>query len=280
MEWHYAQDGSTKGPVSEEEIKELIESGSLKKNDMVWNESMDDWAPLKESELKSFLPATPRTPPPLKPRATNESSECFHKLDRMLVVILSSVTLGFFALGQIFMALGNSRVSISYDRYTGQYYNSSSGMLAFGGFLIILGCLVNIAFIVFWMRYHYACWKLIPARSARTTPGKAVGFMFIPGFNFYWCFISVFGLVKEINKRLESSGSNTRLGANIPLAFCICLAAFPLSGFIILCISTATPMGGAFANILFNSALFVLFLLFFLNLKKPVEEIAQTSSGE
>lgn len=49
-------------------------------------------------------------------------------------------------------------------------------------------------------------WKLVQDGEARTTPGKAVGFCFIPFFNFYWLFVSHYGLLQEINRVSANSG--------------------------------------------------------------------------
>jgi predicted Ser/Thr protein kinase len=42
-----------------------------------------------------------------------------------------------------------------------------------------------------WGILHYACWKALPVRHRRTTPGMAVGLLFVPVFNFYWTFVSL-----------------------------------------------------------------------------------------
>ena len=39
-------------------------------------------------------------------------------------------------------------------------------------------------------------WKALPEAHRKTTPGKAVGFLFIPFFNFYWVFVSFPALAK------------------------------------------------------------------------------------
>ena len=69
---------------------------------------------------------------------------------------------------------------------------------------IVLSCIV-----------HYKCWKAVPTEIARTTPGKAVGFLFIPVFNFYWAFVSYMGLAEDLNK--AKGGKNYR-GLGIALA--------------------------------------------------------------
>ena len=42
-------------------------------------------------------------------------------------------------------------------------------------------------------------WSLIPTHKAKTTPDKAVGFLFVPFFNFYWNFVAIHGLAKALN---------------------------------------------------------------------------------
>jgi hypothetical protein len=44
MNWHYAKDGEKKGPISEEELKQLFESGQISSNDLVWKEGMSEWS--------------------------------------------------------------------------------------------------------------------------------------------------------------------------------------------------------------------------------------------
>ena len=44
-QWYYAHNGQQNGPVSIEQLRELAASGSLKPQDLVWNQSMTDWIP-------------------------------------------------------------------------------------------------------------------------------------------------------------------------------------------------------------------------------------------
>jgi len=59
---------------------------------------------------------------------------------------------------------------------------------------------------------HYRCWKAIPIDIARTSPGMAVGFLFVPFFNFYWYFVSYAGLAEDCAKALNSKRSSRGLG--------------------------------------------------------------------
>ena len=52
----------------------------------------------------------------------------------------------------------------------------------------------------------YKLWQAIQGPAARTTPGKAVGFMFIPFFNIYWQFMAVWGWAKDYNALIDQRG--------------------------------------------------------------------------
>lgn len=46
MEWYYANNGQQLGPVSQETLLGLYQSGEIKGSDLVWNETMADWVAL------------------------------------------------------------------------------------------------------------------------------------------------------------------------------------------------------------------------------------------
>lgn len=77
----------------------------------------------------------------------------------------------------------------------------------FVGFAL-LGVLVALALAIFAIVYGYIiiyrAWHVLQPGAPRTTPGKAVGFMFIPIFNIYWMFQVYVGWVTDWN-RIRSS---------------------------------------------------------------------------
>jgi len=52
-------------------------------------------------------------------------------------------------------------------------------------FLSLVTLPLAVVTLVFSAMLHYQMWQAVPERFRRTTPGKAVGFLFIPFFNFY-----------------------------------------------------------------------------------------------
>jgi hypothetical protein len=89
--------------------------------------------------------------------------------------------------------------------------------------MFYVGLIALIFSTVFWGMLHYQLWKLIPKDIARTTPGKAVGFLFIPIFNLYWCFVSMLGLSKDINEAFRRQGLQYQVSEGLGQTACIFL---------------------------------------------------------
>jgi phosphate transport system permease protein len=83
--------------------------------------------------------------------------------------------------------------------------------------------LVELACTAIFFLFIYYMWAAIQdGGHARTTPAKAVGFLFIPIFNIYWSFQVWWGFAKDYNAFVEERAPNTpRLSEWLCLAFCI-----------------------------------------------------------
>ena len=70
MDWYVLVGEDRRGPVSEADLGNMVASGELKPDSLVWNESMDDWKKASENQaLTALLPALkPRKEPPPPPR--------------------------------------------------------------------------------------------------------------------------------------------------------------------------------------------------------------------
>jgi hypothetical protein len=74
--------------------------------------------------------------------------------------------------------------------------------------LSVLGAPIAILAIVFGSILHYKLWDALPTSSRATSPGKAVGFLFIPFFNLYWYFVSYAALPTSIQKATGKPSAN------------------------------------------------------------------------
>lgn len=88
--------------------------------------------------------------------------------------------------------------------------------------LRLINISLGITTIVFSFILLHRQWSLLQGFGARTTPGKAVGFCFIPFFNFYWFFVAYAGLATDTNNYLQSAGNKTvRMSYGLAIADCI-----------------------------------------------------------
>jgi len=72
--WFYEKDGKPAGPVSEEELWELLNSGEITKDSLVWKEPMEKWLPFSQvQELR--IPPRPKPPPMPEPEEETVSED-------------------------------------------------------------------------------------------------------------------------------------------------------------------------------------------------------------
>ena len=141
-EWYYAKNKQKVGPVTEEQLKELIRSGELSPTDMVWKQGMAKWQPA--GAVDGLLPKPPPAqpePPPL-PNATSAVwSVWWERLNRNKPAYLSAP----FAVALFLTCLCSPVVSFVLGAFP-------EGLAAFLGFLYVLfgiGLLVALVAAVF-----------------------------------------------------------------------------------------------------------------------------------
>lgn len=75
-QWYYEKNGQQLGPVPENQIQGLIQSGQLRSADLVWREGMTDWMSLGSvPELAQLLPPSALAPAGRRPPAPREDDE-------------------------------------------------------------------------------------------------------------------------------------------------------------------------------------------------------------
>ena len=106
------------------------------------------------------------------------------------------------------------------------YVGSIIGGSVLGGIMVGMqvwfGYLLSVYSIVISLVLLYKVWAAIQDGHARTTPGKAVGYMFIPFFQLYWLFQAYWGYAKDYNSYISRHGiSTSRLSEGLFLYYCI-----------------------------------------------------------
>ena len=113
----------------------------------------------------------------------------------------------------------------------------------FGMFMLAMLCamLPSIAFLVL----LYKAWSAINDGQARTTPGAAVGFMFIPLFNIYWMFMAIYGWAQDYNKYIARHNIRVNpVGEGMFLALPICHLVFWPAALVLIFIVTSQMADG------------------------------------
>ena len=105
----------------------------------------------------------------------------------------------------------------------GNLDSTATGVIAGAGVLVLLlaiACFLASSIVLFVL--YYKMWAAIQDGHALTTPGIAVGFMFIPLFNIYWMFQAIWGYSKDYNEFLRRHAIATKpLSEGLFLAACI-----------------------------------------------------------
>lgn len=115
---------------------------------------------------------------------------------------------------------------------------------------LLVGVLIFVAFAPFLLANLVITWVVIykmwasiqDGNQARTTPGKAIGFLFIPFFNLYWLFQVWGGFPTDYNKFVESHGLNVPLlGSGIYTAYPVLIVLSVIPG-----LNVLTMLAGLF----------------------------------
>jgi serine/threonine protein kinase len=72
------------------------------------------------------------------------------------------------------------------------------------------------------LRVLYKSWTALPSKQARTTPGQAVGLMFVPFYNFYWAWNVFVGFAQDSNQYMKQADPQRQpQPVGFYIAFCI-----------------------------------------------------------
>lgn len=124
-----------------------------------------------------------------------------------------------------------------FDLFYWLYFGSSVGAFLFAASIVflIIAFPLAIAGQVFKLMFVYKAWNQIQDGRARTSGGKAVGFIFIPFYNLYWIFVAFVGLTEDINRYMnqrEIHGPRCSPGLAITSCIFLLLTIIPYLGLV------------------------------------------------
>lgn len=258
-QWFYSgAQNQQLGPVTFQQLQQIIGAGQITESTLIWNQNMTNWTPAGQvpgvfnATVQAAAPAqitpvaqaapisnNPYAAPAVAPFGGAPSGGSFPTpfVKRCSYgMFITFYILGILLLIVGFVAfLGNiiSEASSQSDYGTNPQPFDFSAISPVGILLMLAGVVCLIISTVLSLIYLYRGWLILQPGGARTSPGKAVGFLFIPFFNFYWVFVSFLGWSQDWNRIRTSHSNLTHLPASadgvfMALAICFVCSFLPL----------------------------------------------------
>lgn len=216
-DWYYSHDGQQKGPVPASELERLASGDEFDKDkDLVWREGMADWMPIASvPELQPAASPTAAaagsTQQPAPQDATAQGMNPYATPNTGYQTVAPGGPLpsvkpvnfpliaGTFIIGMIGFIAGYVMIlpALSEAR-------PDPGAMEVGGIILFVSLIPLIISVVLSCICVYRAWLLLQPHTSFSTPGKAVGFMFIPFFNLYWYFVAYWRWSQEWNRIVAS----------------------------------------------------------------------------
>lgn len=133
----------------------------------------------------------------------------------------------------------------------------------------------GIASAVFFCMLLYKYWNLVQTEPSSMTPGKAVGFLFIPVFGLYWMFVSIWGLGKAFNALTDLRKQKLE---TMPLIACICGATAPIAWGLMIIGANTIFIIGVFFTLVYLGAIIgglVFYIITMINFQNAARTIIQ-----
>jgi len=185
--WYYSSNNKSNGPVNEDEINQLFTNGVITSSTYVWKDGMQSWKKIGDTSLAGFLVQSNSIPNLVSiHQEKNKTKKLQALFNWWCVTNLLCVAYLLTSLGMFSSVFKNPEAQVS-------LFSTIQCVLYFPA----------VASMVLQMILFYLYWKIIQDEFTRTTPGTAIGFLFIPFYNFYWCFRAFWGLSKESNKYIS-----------------------------------------------------------------------------
>ena len=154
------------------------------------------------------FPAPPSAPIPLTAEQRKQRITFWTTLCTVTLVLMTLITL---VTG--FMDLRAFSVSASLDELETALSKTATINL-------ILWLPLLTAYLCCYFFFVLRLWEEVPREFARTTPKKAAWLSLIPFYAYYWMFVALLGLYKDMNKTTESYGQGARFDTTLIVAAC------------------------------------------------------------
>lgn len=252
-QWFYLSGEEQVGPYPGEQLHELVSGNFIQRETLLWTEGMTEWLPAEQIE-NLFPSAEPEpevaaasgspllltaAPSPAQPVAqpAQEQGAVAETAYPPLTVKRASFTLHL--VFGVYIPVTMGLICLILFLISGQQGEASESGEISDGLATALGLAVLLFIATLYLCplvaaiigyvHLYRAWQILQPGGPRTSPGSAVGLMFIPFFNLYWVFVAYHGLAHDWNHlmgRWSDTKGVPRFSNGIFLTYCICLCSF------------------------------------------------------
>jgi len=249
-QWYLSSEGQTLGPYTGEQLQQFAQEGRVIDSSLLWAEGMTEWLPASQipgvlPQVAAVAPAPAAAPAWAPPGARAAGSSPLAASTSLRPgpmagaaptdapyphISVKSASFGLWAgsfVGGFVLFIIAIIAAVSLAQQDPENAATAGG---FGGILLLLGSVSLVASAIFYYIIIYRAWLCLKAGAPRTTPGAAVGFLFVPFYNLYWMFVAINGLPKDWNRIVssyEDLHNAPRLSETTFLLFCIGSLVFP-----------------------------------------------------
>ncbi len=258
-QWHLLQDGQQYGPYSGEQLVQFAQEGRIVRESLVWTEGLENW--VSAAVVEGLFPpvpvvaaAAPAWRPPGAPRPAWMTGGAAQNVaprgalaGRMAARAAElpadgpypavdnkpasfGMVAGFVGGGIALVLLAIGLMGSGMIKPAEQ---GAEAQILMVRVLLAIGCACMITGVVVNYVYLARLWSYLRHGRPQTTPGKAVGLLFVPGFNLYWRFVAVYGLAQDwnrITRHFTELQHAPKINAGLGLAYCICaIVALPVA---------------------------------------------------
>lgn len=248
------------GPYTGEQLVQFANENRIARETMVWAEGMAEWLPA--AQIPGLFPAAPVAaavaatpswaPPGARPAGTlapatspyaAPASSLVHaapaggpyphlsikpaSFSLWMWTFMGAALSGILAIVFLIMAGKNAN-----DAQVAGASESAGTVPALVGIVMAgISGLCLVIWTIFTYINLYRAWACLRAGAPRTTPGMAIGMLFVPFYNLYWMFVAIAGLPKEWNRIVssyEDIQNAPRFSETTFLMYCIGSLVFPL----------------------------------------------------
>lgn len=210
--WYISRDGrSGQGPYTTQTIIDMLRLQQLTPENYIWKQGEQARLFSQEPFFQMFLPKKRESDKKLPFWKSDAETPEGKKISKTYTAYMFSYlcTLLPLILGVLFLILGLAC--------------ENRNLFVTGVVFLVMASIGSVVVCIISLILHFLFWKAVQPFDARTTPGKAVGFLFIPYFNLYWIFVSYCSLARDMNRALADQNSEKKVNEGLALTYAILL---------------------------------------------------------